>query len=338
MDIHVGVIGTGYMGVNHARAYMQLDEVRIAAVADVDRTRGKKIARRYGARYYESYVEMLEKERLDAVSVCTPTSLHAEVGRAVIDREIPCLIEKPIASTLANAHAVARAADRSGSLVLVGHIERFNPVVRKAKELIKSDWLKDIFLINTERVSPMSTRIADVGVITDLAVHDIDVMRFVLGQEAKKVLTIAGRVYTKNVEDFAETVLLFEKGVVAHLRVNWLTPTKIRKFRVQGKFGMLDGDYINQELFYYENRSTESELIEFQTALLGIAECEMRRILVKKEEPLLAELRHFIRCVAGKEKPQVTIQDGIRALEVVNAMLRSAASGKVVSVRREVFE
>ncbi len=333
MTLRIGVIGIGYMGANHARVYANNDDARVVALSDVDIGRTKKLATRYGAAAYSSYKEMLQKEKLDAVSICVPTSLHKEVATAALQAGLPVLLEKPAAPSVKESEEIQRAAEKAGAVVLLGHIERFNPAVRASKELLRKEHLSDVFLIDTERVSPRSTRIADVGVVTDLAVHDIDVMRFVLGREVEQVYARTKRVFTKGVEDYGEAMLFFEGGAIGHLRVNWLTPTKIRRFRVQGKFGMLDGDYITQDLLYYENRGAVEESGQFAEFLLGISESEMRKVLVKKEEPLGAEIRHFINCVEGKAKPEVTVRDGMATLEVVEAIYRSAAGDGVVELR-----
>ncbi len=329
--IKVSVIGTGYMGFNHVRIFSQTDDCKVVGVCDADKVKGENVAKRFNCKFYGDYKEMYEKEKPDCVSIAVPTSKHKEVASYFIGMGVPCLLEKPVAATVTEAEEINDVAKKSGSLVLVGHIERFNPAIRHLKKMVESGDLGDIFLIDAERVAPLPVRIQDVGAIIDLAVHDIDMFHFVLGKRVKTVYSLVKGISRKDVEDFGEAVFGFGPEVSAHLRVNWLTPTKIRKLKVFGKKGMVEVNYISQELYFYENVPMKEEL-DYSRMLFSVAEGEMRRPKINKEEPLKAELMHFLRCVEGKERPIISIQEGIDALKVAEAMKTSSKKNGVVSI------
>lgn len=324
----VSVIGTGYMGFNHVRIFSQTDGCEVVGICDADEKKGMAVAKRFHCKFYSDYKEMYEKEKPDCVSICVPTSAHKEVATYFIERKVPCLLEKPVAATAKEASEVLRVAKKSGSLVLVGHIERFNPAIRYLKKMIKNGELGDIFLVDAERVAPLPVRIQDVGAIIDLAVHDIDIFRFVLGDRIKSVYSLVRGISRKDVEDFGEAVFTFENGANGHLRVNWLTPTKIRKLKVFGKKGMAEVDYISQELCFYENVPMKEE-VDYNRMLFSVMEGEMRKPKINKEEPLKAELMHFLACVGGKEEPAISLEESIDALHVAEAMKRSSRERRV---------
>jgi len=329
--LKIAVIGIGYMGFNHVRVFSQLDDCEVVGICDADEARGKKVSERFHCKFYKDYKELYEKEKPDCVSICVPTSAHKKVATYFIEKKVPCLLEKPIAATVAEAREISDAAKKSGSLVLIGHIERFNPAIRQLKKMVDAGQLDSIFLVDAERVAPLPVRIQDVGVIIDLAVHDIDIFHFILGKKTESVYASVRGVSRKDVEDFGEAIFKFPDGTVAHQRVNWLTPTKIRKLKVFGKKGMVEVDYIAQDLYFYEN-VTVPDQVDYTSIQFGVTEGEMRKLKINKEEPLKTELSHFVKCVQGKEKPVISIEESIWAIQVAEAMKRSSKEGKVVCV------
>ncbi|MFH1447740.1 MAG: Gfo/Idh/MocA family oxidoreductase [Candidatus Micrarchaeota archaeon] len=329
--IKISVIGTGYMGFNHVRIFSQTEDCEVVGICDSDEEKGKKVAKRFHCKFYSDYKEMYETEKPDGVSICVPTSAHKEVATYFIENGVPCLLEKPVAATVEEAEGINDAAKKSGSLVLVGHIERFNPAIRYLKRMIENGELGEIFLVDAERVAPLPVRIQDVGAVIDLAVHDIDIFHFVIGKKVTCVYSLVRGISRKDVEDFGEAIFTFEGGATGHLRVNWLTPTKIRKLKVFGKKGMAEVDYISQELYFYENVPMKEEL-DYGRMLFSVMEGEMRRPKINKEEPLKAELMHFLRCVEGKEKQVISLEEGIEALRIAEAMKNSSNNGKVEKV------
>jgi predicted dehydrogenase len=179
--LRAGVIGLGSMGVNHARVYAEIEGVELAAVADVS---GDRLDLAPGQNRYDDYRRMLSAEHLDLVSICVPTLLHREVALAAIDSGVALLVEKPIAATLDEGRAVSQAAKRARVPLMVGHVERFNPAVTETKRLLAAGDLGRVYQLYARRTGPFPARVRDVGVVHDLAPHDIDIISFLLGSQA----------------------------------------------------------------------------------------------------------------------------------------------------------
>ncbi len=230
MTVKVAVIGVGAMGKNHARVYWELPGLDFVGVADTDRELGESIGKRYGVDYYQDYRELLEKKKPDAVTIAVPTAFHLEVALEAIQRGIHVLIEKPIALSIEQGERIIQAANEHQVKLMIGHIERFNPAVIALKEKIKAGKIGKVFQLDARREGPFPARIDDVGVVIDLSVHDIDIMRSITGSEVERVYAeTEQRIHTKH-EDLLTGLLRFEDRSVGTLNVNWLTPTTIRSF------------------------------------------------------------------------------------------------------------
>ncbi len=331
MALRTAVIGLGYMGGNHLRTIFDMNDYELAAVVDVDAEKAARVAEKYNCNHYSSVADMLKNETIDCASITVPTLYHRETVLALIGKSVPCLLEKPIAQNTAEAKKIIEAARKGDATLLVGHIERFNPAIGAVKELVGKDRLNHIFLATAERVGPLPTRPQEVGVVTDLAVHDIDTMRFILGSEIGSVYGKVRKVSSKNVEDMGEAMLAFNSGINAHLRVNWLTPTKIRKLKIFGESGMVEADYISQDVFVYENEPMRND-VDFSRFAFGVSEGEVRKLRVNKKEPLKAELEHFARCVRDGEKPLVSMEDAYNNIVVAEAIKSSSNADRVIKL------
>ncbi|MFN3763680.1 MAG: Gfo/Idh/MocA family oxidoreductase, partial [Anaerolineae bacterium] len=225
----VAVIGVGSMGIHHARIYSELPGVDLVAVADADPQRAEAVAVRYNARFYTDHRRMLEREYPDAVSVAVPTALHELVGLDALEAGAHVLIEKPIAATPEGALRLIRRARELGRQLMVGHVVRFNPAMQTLKQKLEAGELGRVFQVFCRRIGPFPDRIRDVGVVVDLAPHDLDVMRFLLGAEPVRIYAeTERRIHTEH-EDLLWGMLRFPEGVVGVLELNWLTPLKIRE-------------------------------------------------------------------------------------------------------------
>jgi len=249
--LNVAVIGTGNMGKNHVRTYSEMENVNLVAIADISEN-GKLLAEKHGCKYYSSYKEMLDDEELDAVSVCVPTGLHYEVAKDVIGKGVNLLVEKPITRSVKEAEDIVSLAEAAGVKLAVGHIERFNPAVRRLRELIKAGKLGDVTSIVARRVGLMPPQIRDANVVIDLAVHDIDVCNFLLGKKPDNVLCESGKAIISKREDFADIFMKYGSTNV-FIQVNWITPVRIRALHVTGTKGYAELNYITQELVLYES-------------------------------------------------------------------------------------
>ena len=313
--LRVGVIGLGSMGASHARVYDEIERVELAAVADTSRERLQQA----GVATYADYRRMLAEERLDAVSVCVPTLLHREVALAAIEADIAVLVEKPIAATVADGEAMALAAEQAGLPLMVGHVERFNPAVLAVRQLLEAGELGRVYQVSARRVGPFPERVRDVGVVQDLAPHDIDVMRFLLESEVERAYAETLQGVATEHEDMLWGILRFENGAVGMLEVNWLTPVKVRELSVLGEKGLLRADYLSQEVVVY----TKGEGVETRDAAPTI-------VAVQKAEPLRLELEAFVDAVRRGVAPPVSAADGLVALQIASMLVESALTGRVV--------
>ncbi len=334
--LKVGVIGTGAMGANHVRVYSELDEARLVAVADSAVERAQRLARRYGLQCYADYRSMLEREKLDLVSVVVPTTLHAEVANACLAAGVHTFVEKPIASSVDEARAMITLASRRRLKLSVGHVERFNPAIRELHRRLRAGELGKTFQIHARRLGPFPARIRDVGVVVDLATHDIDVMRYLTGSEPLRVYAETERRVHTDHEDLLSGLLKFENGTIGVLDINWLTPTKIREVSVTGEKGMFLANYVAQDLYFYENNFEPRGWSPVGSSVLGVSEGNMLKIKIDRAEPLKLELGAFLASVRDGEAPDITGEDAMAALAIAQAIVRSGERGEVVQLAPEL--
>lgn len=291
--MRVGVIGVGSMGSQHVRVYCERG-AELAGVTDVDLEKAQKVAAQYQTKAYAHYGELLN-QNLDAVSIAVPTAAHKEVALAAIQKGVNLLIEKPIADSMQNAQEIVSAAGAGGVKLMVGHIERFNPAVKKLKEIIDNSVLGQLVFISARRVGPFVPRISDVGIIVDVATHDIDIIRYLIGQECTSVFARSTR--HKNIKGDAAILLMGFGDISASVEVNWYTPHKVRTLTVTGTEGIAYLDYIKQEVEVFDAERTLIPRID-------------------KDEPLKLELEHFLDCIRRDREPLTGGMDGLKALEI----------------------
>lgn len=320
--IRTAVIGVGAMGRHHARLYHDLPGSKLVAVADADEAIGKTVAHRHGTKFYADYGAMLDAEDVDAVSICVPTTWHQAVALDLIQRGIHILVEKPIAASVSDGQTMIDQARAQGVTCMVGHIERFNPAIIELKRRLDAGELGRIFEIVARRKGPFPVRVRDVGVVVDLAAHDLDIMWYLTGTEVTRVYAETAQRVHKSHEDMLSGLLRFADDTVGVLDINWLTPTKIRELSVIGERGMFRVNYITQELFFFENAQA-GERGEYLNVLLGVAEGRTVRHVVTRKEPLRTELEVFLDAVRGEDAPIVKGEDGLRALRQALAIVQS---------------
>jgi UDP-N-acetylglucosamine 3-dehydrogenase len=323
--LNVGVIGVGNMGKHHARVYSELG-ANLVAVSDVNEAAGNEMASRLKCKFYKDYHEMLQNEKLNAVSIAVPNFLHKEVALACINKGVAVLIEKPIANTLEDAKEIISAAKKADVKVAVGHIERFNPAVLKLREMLKADWLGKVVSIVVRRVGLFPSQLKDANVVTDLAIHDIDVLNFLLGKVPKEVLfSKVGFALNSKREDFADMVLNFGPEL-AFIQVNWLTPVKIRNLCITGTNGYAELNYTTQELTLFET-NLERTFDTFGEFMIKFSAADAKPVPIIKDEPLKLEIKNFIDSVENNRECLVNGEDGLRALEVALNVLAKAKNG-----------
>lgn len=329
--IKAAVIGVGSMGWNHARVYNELESVDLVAVADVDGKVIERAARVYGAKAYTDYREMLDHEALDVVSIAVPTQIHHETALAALQRGCHILVEKPIASTIEEGREMVAFAANRGLKLAVGHIERFNPAIIELKRRLKRGEAGRIFQVHARRLGPFPVRVRDVGVVIDLATHDLDIMRYLLDSEVKRIYAETEQEIHTDHEDLLTGLLRFENGAIGLLSINWLTPTKIRELTVTGERGMFLVNYLTQDLYFYENNHADSQWGSLGL-LRGVSEGNMVRLKIEKREPLRVEIEAFVKAVREGEEPMVSGEDSLAALALAQSLVESGRENRVISL------
>ncbi len=304
--MRVGVVGVGVMGANHARVLSELPAVELAGVADPDRKQAHSVGSALGCPALGSIEELLECG-VDAVTIAAPTHLHRDLALACIARGVHVMVEKPIAPTVSEGEEIIRAARRAGVTLMVGHVERFNPAVQAIAQAISGE---DILSIAITRVGPFPPRMSNVGVVTDLAVHDIDLICWFTGSKIVEVQPQVSNAVAER-EDIALLQFRTASGVLAHINTNWLTPFKARTVHVATKRKYVIGDLLTRQV---------TECYGFQND----GSYSMRHLSVGHAEPLRSELAAFIKAIREGTAPPVTGEDGVASLAVAIECLSSA--------------
>jgi len=334
--LKAAVIGVGNMGRNHVRVYAEMEDVELVAVADPDETAAQRAIHGYRVeKLYTDYREMLDREKPDIVSVVVPTQHHSEVACETISRGIHVLVEKPLALTQTGAQRIIDAASTHGIKLMVGHIERFNPAIVEMKRRLDGQELGRVFQVHARRLSPFPSRIQDVGVVLDLATHDIDVMRYLLGSEVERVYAEIERKAHQSCEDLLSGLLRFSNGIIGVLDINWLTPTTVRQLAVLGEGGMYLGDYRTQDVYWYKNRRGNTSTQHALKVFRGVWEGDMVKIHFQKKEPLRAELESFVAAVLEDRDPQVSGHDGLVTLDLAQKLIESGSKHVPIYLKPE---
>src|SRR3979490_507092 len=316
-SLRVGVVGVGVMGSNHARVFAGLPGVRLMGVADPDRKQRNFVSGALGCSGHAD-VEGLRAQGVDAVTIAAPTHLHRDLALTCIDRGVHVLVEKPIASSVEEGRAIIAAAQRAGVTLMVGHVERFNPAVEAIKNAIRDE---DILSIAITRVGPFPPRMSNVGVVIDLAVHDIDLIRWFTESDIVEVQPQLSSAIAER-EDIALLQFRTASGVLAHINTNWRTPFKARTVTVatRGKYVM--GDLLTRQV---------TECFGFKPD----GSYSMRHLPVGHDEPLLAELIAFLDAVRSGGVPAVTGDEGVARLKIRIRCLETPAKPASASAARK---
>ena len=330
--MRVAVIGVGSMGFNHLRVYSELEGVQLAGVSDVNPERLKAITDRFAVPIYSDYRELIEKEKPEAVSITVPTSDHEEVATFALKAGAHILVEKPIAASVEEGKRIIALANEAKRLLMIGHIIRFNPAIQALKKHLDDGDLGRIFQIFCRRAGPFPARIRDVGVVIDLAPHDVDIMRFLTGLSPTRVYAETEQQIHTDHEDLLFGLLRFPGGLTGALELNWLTPKKIRETLVLGEKGLFYVDDLLQDLFFYENAQASGELWSPLNTLRGVSEGPMTRFELQKQEPLKAELKAFLNAIESGGPAPVSGEDGLEALRLSLALVESGLKHQVIEV------
>lgn len=309
--LSVGVIGVGFWGRNHARVFYELPNAELKAVCDVNKERVKELAKKYSINGYTDSRELLKKEDVDAVSICTwSTALAKEAVRA-LNAGKHVFVEKPMAINVKEAEEVVELSEKNDLYLMVGFIERFNPGVEKLKNLLERGEAGTVVSTLSRRVSRWPERIGDVGVVKDTAIHELDMLCYLLNDSPRTIYARVGSLRHRAFEDYAQIIIGFRNGTTAFVETNWLTPYKVRRLIITGSEAILSLDYITQKIIIEKSgkRSSPPHLWR---------------------EPLLLELDHFVSCILNKGELRTTGYDGLRALKIAEKVLESSRRNKVI--------
>ena len=303
--LRVGVVGVGVMGSNHARVFAGLPGVQLVGVADPDPQQRELVTRVLACPAVVD-LDALLKLGVDAVSIAAPTHLHREIALTCISRGIHVMVEKPIASSVEEGREMIAAAHRAGVTLMVGHVERFNPAVQAIKDAIRDE---DILSIAITRVGPFPPRMSNVGIVIDLAVHDIDLIRWFTDSDIVEVQPQLSSAVAER-EDIALLQFRTASGVLAHINTNWLTPFKARNVTVATRGKYVTGDLLTREV---------TECFGFQSD----GSYSMRHLSVGYEEPLRAEMYAFVTAIREGKTPAVSGEEAVASLEIATRCLES---------------
>jgi len=298
------------MGKHHARIYSQI--AQLVSISDVDEQTGKNIGKKYNIHYYQDFRKMLSSETIDAVSVVVPTKYHEEVTVYCLRKHIPTLVEKPISNSVQSATRMVEEAKKQKVLLMVGHIERFNPVVAKLKKLVDQGTFGRIINLNSIRVGINPPPTPNSNVAIDLAIHDIDIFNYLLGETPRKSKVVREKIFNKNIADSASFLLRY-KNATGIIQTNWITPIKIRKIYITGTGGFAELDYISQKLILYKRYPNKIAVDNFQE-LVSLSSILKKQVYISKKEPLRQELTHFLSLI---QKKQIIYPDfAVKALRI----------------------
>jgi len=303
-DLRVGVVGVGYLGRYHARIYAGMPGVRLVGVADVDPETASRVSAEYGCAAYGDASELLGK--VDAVSVVVPTTVHRAVTEPFLDDRVHVLLEKPVASTIDDAEAIVQRADRRGAVLQIGHLERFNAGVMALAERVRQPRF-----IEAHRLGTFVERATDVDVVTDLMIHDIDIVLSLVRSDIRSIAATGLPVLTEHV-DIANARIEFANGAVANVTASRVSNKKFRRIRVFSHDSYLGLNFIDQQIdvVHTGERSDGRKYPEIVTERIDIA----------PHQPLDAELAHFVHTIRTGGRPLVDGHDGLEALKVAMAV------------------
>ncbi|UYG15679.1 Gfo/Idh/MocA family oxidoreductase [Brachybacterium huguangmaarense] len=326
--LRAGLIGLGMMGRHHARNLAALPDVELVAVAD---PQGDPHGAAPGKEILPD-AEALIAAGIDYAVVAVPTAFHRDVALTFAEAGVHCLVEKPLAFDIAEAEEIAGAFERAGLVGAVGYIERYNPALQAMRSRIGDGQLGEIYQITTRRQGGFPARIADVGVVKDLATHDLDLTAWVAQSPYESVAAFSTRRSGRESEDMVSATGRLRDGTITNHLVNWLSPFKERVTVVTGEKGSLVGDTLTADLTFFANADAPTNVWESMASFRGVSEGDMVRYALTRTEPLRTEHEAFRDAVRGDASNIVTMREGLHTVRTVEAVLASARDGRVVEI------
>lgn len=296
--VRIGIIGVGYLGMQHARILSYLEEAELKGVADINFRKAVEIGNRHGVQYYQDYKKMLDE--IDAAIVATPTSEHFSISMKLLKEGKSVLVEKPITETVDQGEELVSMAKKNGLILQVGHLERFNPAVEAMENMISEPKF-----IEVQRLGSFSARSLDIDVVLDLMIHDLDIIMALVKDEINVIKSSGIHVLSEKI-DIANARLEFKSGCVATLTASRVHQGKVRKLRIFEPTSYYSIDYIDQEVKVFPLNGRRTDI---------------KSLKITKEEPLKKELKNFFKCIRQKEVKKVSGEEGLRALKLAYKVL-----------------
>ncbi len=322
------MIGLGMMGRHHARLLQASEEAEFAGAVDPGGDRFRAVHDEQLV--FDSIAALLATGRLDFAIVCVPTELHLAAVAELANAGASVLVEKPLAATVDQAREIVQLCAEANMRGAVGHVERFNPALQEMRRRLLGGQVGRLFSVSTERTGPFPARIQDVGVVTDLATHDIDLVSWLSDSRIASVSAQVQHLVGREHEDLVLVCGALESGASFNLAVDWVSPRKVRRTRVLGERGMLEADTLNADLYFYENAEVGivwSAAQQFR----GVSEGNVTRYALQRHEPLAVEHEAFVNLVADRPgADMVSLEEGVEIVSAAHAVLRSARDGETV--------
>jgi predicted dehydrogenase len=328
-QIRTGVIGVGNMGQHHARILATLPGSHLVGIADPDEARAQEVASRYGVQAYTDYRELLQQ--VEAVSIAAPTTLHYEIGQVCLAQGVHVLMEKPLASSLSEAQALTQAAQEANLILQVGHIERFNPTFIELTNVLAGH---EVLALEARRLSPFATRAADVSVVYDLMVHDLDLILTLTNAPLTSIQTAGCQARSPQL-DHVLVFFTFADGQLASLSASKVTQHKIRQLTVTCTDAFVVADLLAGTVMIY--RQSAAGYWAHHHEVLYRQEGLIEQVYVPPVEPLFAELQHFLTCIRESRQPQVSGRDALRVISLAEMIERQTLAGLTIHTNRETI-
>lgn len=325
--LRYGMLGIGSMGRHHVRNIRALDGVELVAIADAF---GDKFGVAGDLEVFPN-VEALIDAGIDAAVVAVPTAQHFDTVMKLAEAGVHTLVEKPLAFSIEQGEQMVEAFESRGLVGAVGYVERCNPALIEMRKRIEAGQLGKVYQVATRRQSPFPARIADVGVVKDLATHDVDIAAWVAGAPYESIAAQTANRAGREYEDLVTASAVLSNGVLVNHLVNWLTPYKERQTVVLGEKGALVAETVMGDLTYYANGTEELGWDQIRN-FRGVSEGEITRYALKKREPLAVEHEHFRDAILGTGTEHVTMREALNTMKVVQAILDSAERGEAIKL------
>lgn len=311
-NLKVGIIGVGHMGQYHVNVAVNIPQVEVVGCYDADANRLQEISKRFSITPYSEIDRLIEAA--EALVIAVPTVYHYEIAKTCLERGRHVLLEKPMTETVEQARELVELAEKKKLVMQVGHVERFNGAVMELKNVIENP-----YLVEARRLAPFNPRIADVGVVLDLMIHDLDIITNLIGDDIRSVSASGTSAFTKH-EDVAAAVLQFQSGVVATISASRATQNKIRTLTITQEKAYIVLDFGTQDIDIH--RQASQAYLMTREEMKYKQESFVEKIFVHKDNPLRQEHLHFYACIAGTQEAMVPGYKDLRTLEIAHTILK----------------